>query len=55
MNPVYDLEADVEWEGVDPSEWRALPDPDDPELDDDQEEGNQYVNDVLGFDVDELF
>jgi hypothetical protein len=52
--PVYDLESDVEWDGVDPTDWRNLPD-EDADDDDVDEPTPPYVEDVLGFDPDELF
>ena len=55
MIPVYDLDSDVEWDGVDPADWRNLPDEDGDEDDDVEEPTPEYVEEVLGFDPDELF
>jgi hypothetical protein len=51
--PVYDTRADVEWDGVDPADWRDLPDDGD-EDDDEDLPAEQWLIDVLGFDPDEI-
>lgn len=52
MTPVYDLDADIDFEDSDPSKWRDLPDSDRTE-DDEDIPTPRHVKVVLGFDPDE--
>ena len=55
-HPIYDLPAEASWEGgIDPRDWRNLPEPEGDEYDDDEDmPAPQWLIDVLGFDPDEL-
>lgn len=51
---VHGLDHDAAWAGVDPADWRDLPEPSDADLDDDEDEPiGDDVLDLLGFDPDE--
>lgn len=55
MMPIYDTDADIEFaDGVDPADWRNLPEPEQSDDDDDEDLPiTQDVLDILGFDPDE--
>lgn len=54
---VYDLSVDVEWNGINPNDWRSLPEPDGDQYEDDEDDlpTPKYVVSILGIDPDELF
>lgn len=52
---VYDLDASVEWDGLDPTDWRDFSEDDDEDDDDEETPTPWEVLDVLGFDPDEEF